>query len=81
MPLWIIFYLASHISMVIGPVPYDMEECKLAVAEQMMRLNYDVTTDEGYTAKDVKILCEYHAERPRPDGETIHMDLTPRGLK
>lgn len=67
--------------MVIGPVPYDLEVCKLMAAEQAMHLNYDVVTEDGYTAKDVKIKCEYHQERPHPQGETIHMELTPKGLK
>ena len=67
-PLWIMFYLAGHLSMVIGPVPYDMEECKHRLEDQKVHLNYNITTDDGYTAKDIKMSCERHRNRPMPEG-------------
>jgi hypothetical protein len=64
MKLYIVIYLAGLIGGTIGPLPYDMEECQRRVAAEMAQVDPTITTPNGFSAKDVRLACEWHEVRP-----------------
>lgn len=68
MKLWIVFYYMGHTSMVIGPVPYGMEECQRRVVAQKSVLHDDL--ENGLRAKDVEITCRLSKTRPAMEDNT-----------
>ncbi len=64
MKLFIVIYIAGLIGGTIGPLPYDFKECKRRAAEKMAEFDQKVITPEGYRASDVKLICEWHVNRP-----------------
>jgi hypothetical protein len=62
--LWMVIYLAGQIVGTVGPLPYDEPECVRRVVDKMAGADHSVTTPEGYTIHDVRLVCEWHDERP-----------------
>ena len=64
MKLYMVIYLAGQIVGTVGPLPYDAKLCEQRAAEKMAEADHTVTTPEGFTTKDVRLTCEWHAIRP-----------------
>lgn len=64
MKLYIVVYIAGLIGGTVGPLPYGPDECARRVAEQHAALNRDLTTPQGFTWRDIRFECEWHAVRP-----------------
>lgn len=61
MKLYMVFYIAQHVVMVAGPLPYSVEECNARSMQVMLEIAAADPPDfmNGLTSK-----CEYHALRP-----------------
>lgn len=68
--LYMVIYMAGHVAGTIGPLPYDMEECKHRAEELWAKGHADRVTPDGFTMKDVKFVCEKHTIRPKNDDES-----------
>ena len=67
MKLWMVIYIAGHIGGTVGPRPYGLSECKERAVAEEKSMNPNVTTPQGYSAADVKFVCEFHEARPEND--------------
>lgn len=67
MPLWIVIYLAGHVVSATGPLPYDMEECRVRASEfkhiALAEMNF-IIFDGGFKVADMEFKCEYHYRKP-----------------
>lgn len=57
---FIIYSGTGLIGGVIGPLPYDLEECHRRVAEYQTKADAKPEISKG-----MRFACEYHAERPQ----------------
>jgi hypothetical protein len=66
MSLFMVIYIAGQVGATVGPLPYGIEECERQAAEKVAEGNEHAATPEGYTLRDIRIACEFHAEPPQP---------------
>jgi hypothetical protein len=64
MKLFVVIYIAGQIGGTVGPVPYDMDECRVRAAEMYGTIDPATRTPQGITKQDVRFECELHAQRP-----------------
>lgn len=67
MKLYLVIYMAGLIGGTVGPLPYGIEECHSRASEILAQLDQSVITPQGFTAKDVRLECEFHDTRPLLD--------------
>jgi hypothetical protein len=63
MKLYIVIYIAGLIGGVVGPLPYDEDECKTRIKAEWTKLN-DVMTPQGFSKHDIRYACEWAENRP-----------------
>jgi hypothetical protein len=61
MSLWMVIYAAGKIGGVIGPLPYDMVECR----ERLAIIGLQAT--KPLSSVGMAIHCEFHDQRPTID--------------
>lgn len=66
--LYMMIYLAGQLVGTVGPLPYDMDECLYRADKKWHEGKPDVVTPDGLTMRDIKLTCEYHESRPKPEG-------------
>lgn len=62
MGLWMVVTLAGHLALSIGPLPYDVDECRARAAEKKAEM------DRAYVEKDLA-----HSPQMLIDGRQITM--------
>jgi hypothetical protein len=70
--IWIVITVLGHVSETIGPVPYEMSECRLRVAEKMQSIHAKFLAGlilpplngKRLTEEDVKMTCLEAYDRP-----------------
>lgn len=65
MNAYVVIYVAGMIGATVGPLPYGKDQCEFRVKEILETSGPNVVTVDGYSAKDIKIACEYHKKRPK----------------
>lgn len=63
--LYILIYIAGHVGATVGPLPYGEEECSRRIAEEYAQIDSTIVTADGFSKKDIRYACEWHAERPK----------------
>lgn len=64
MKLYIVIYMAGLIGGTVGPLPYDEAECRRRIDALTAQIDPTITTPEGFSSKNVRFACEWHAVRP-----------------
>lgn len=62
--LYIVIYVTGQIAGTVGPLPYGVEECEKRTQAHMAKVDPTIVTPDGYSAKDVRLSCEWHILRP-----------------
>ena len=65
MNLWFVVHLSGAIVASVGPLPYGYQHCLDEIASVTASLDRSVTTEEGYSARDLKFTCELSDARPQ----------------
>ena len=64
MNLYIVIYIAGLVGGTVEALPYDMEECQHRATAEMAKIDPTITTPDGFSARDVRFVCEWHDVRP-----------------
>lgn len=68
MKLWMIFYFVGQVAAVVGPLPYDMEECQERIAVRQEKVERKLHLPEivaaGATEENTYHECLYSKSRP-----------------
>jgi hypothetical protein len=62
--LWLVIYCIYQAVGVVGPLPYDMKECNLRVADIQKRIIKSKTV-RTFGARDFQFACETHETAPK----------------
>lgn len=77
--VYMLFYVDSKLSSVIGPMSYDMEECEIRKAivmqdkQDILDVGMDTDTNTEFTEEQrsrlesVRFVCEMHSTPPKPE--------------